>query len=144
MKTKKKLKKETEDFTLAAPDPSISTQAYQSRILSNGADPNSRLCRERGRERQRERETERQRQRQREREETVDHVLSACPTIVNTEYLQRHDQVISFTHWILCKNFNHPHTEKWYEHTPQPVTERTKVTNLWHFPINTDRKIEVN
>ena len=79
-----------------------------------------------------------------EREETVDHILSACPTIANTEYLQRHDQVISFIHWILCKNFNHPHIEKWYEHTPQPVTERTKVTNLWDFPINTDRKIEVN
>ena len=67
LKTEKKLKKETEDFILAAQDPSISTQAYQSRILSNGADPNSRLCRE--------------------KEETVDHILSACPTIVNTEYL---------------------------------------------------------
>ena len=47
-----------------------------------------------------------------EKEETVDHVISACPTIANTEYLQRHDRVAKFLHWALCKNFNLPHTEK--------------------------------
>ena len=35
-----------------------------------------------------------------EREETVDHIVSACPTIVDTDYLQRHDRVASFIHWI--------------------------------------------
>ena len=50
----------------------------------------------------------------REREETVDRIVSACPAIVNTEYLQRQNRVASFIHWILCKNFNLPHTEKWY------------------------------
>ena len=39
------LKGETESFILAAQDQSISTQAYQSRILNNN--PNCRLCRER-------------------------------------------------------------------------------------------------
>ena len=62
------LKGETEGFILAAQDQSISTRAYQSRILNNGADPNCELCTE--------------------KEETVDHIVSACPTIVNTEYLQ--------------------------------------------------------
>ena len=68
-----------------------------------------------------------QREREREREETVDHVLSPCPTAVNTEYLQRHYQVTSFIHWILCKNFNLPDTEKWYR--PQPVTEKHRSNN---------------
>ena len=36
------------------------------------------------------------------------------------------------------------HTEKWYEPTPQPVTESTEVTILWDFTINTERKIEAN
>ena len=40
---------ETESFILAAQDQSISTQAYQSRILNNN--PNCRLCTERERER---------------------------------------------------------------------------------------------
>ena len=56
------------------------------------ADPDCRLC------------TERDTQ----REETVDHIVSACATIVNTEYLRKHDGVANFIHWILCKNFNLP------------------------------------
>ena len=77
-------------------------------------------------------------------EETVNHIISACPTIVNTEYLQRHDRVAKFIHWTLCKNFNLTHTEKWYEHTPQPVIESTEVAILWDFTIHTDRKIDAN
>ena len=46
--------------------------------------------------------------RETEREETVDHIVSACATIVNTEYLKKHDGVVNFIHWILCKNFNLP------------------------------------
>ena len=99
------LKGETEGFILAAQDQSISTRVYQSRILNNGADPNCRLCTQ--------------------RKETVDHIASACPTFVNTEYLQRHDRVASFILWLLFKNFSLPHTEKWYEHTRHSVTEST-------------------
>ena len=64
--------------------------------------------------------------------------------IVNTEYLQRHDRVGKFIHWALCKNFNLPHTERWYEHTLQPVIESTEVTILWDFTIHTDKKIDAN
>ena len=60
------------------------------------------------------------------------------------EYLQRHDRVTSFITWILCKNFNLPHTEKWYEHTPQQVIESTEITILWDVIINVDRNIEAN
>ena len=115
------LKDETEGFILAAQNQSISTRVYQTRILKNGADRNCRLCAE--------------------KEETVDHIISACHTIFNTEYLQRHDRAATF---IVCKNFNLLHTEKWYEHTPQPVIESAEVTILWDFTIHTDRKIESN
>ena len=118
------LKGEHEGFILAAQDQSISTQVYQTRILKNGADPNCRPCTE--------------------KEETVDHIISACCTIVNTEYLQRHDRVTKFIHWTPWKNFNLLHTEKWYEHTPHPVIESTEVKILWDFTIHTDRKIDAN
>ena len=102
----------------------IASWVYQTRILKNGADPNCRLCTE--------------------QEETVDHIISACPTIANSEYLRRHDRVAKFIHRTRCKNFNLPNTEKWYEHTPQPVIESTEVTVLWDFTIHTDRKIDAN
>ena len=43
------LKGETEGFILAAQDKSISTRAYQSRILNNGACPDCKVCTERKR-----------------------------------------------------------------------------------------------
>ena len=46
--------------------------------------------RERNREKQRETERERERERESEREEAVDHIVSACPTIVNAEYLRKY------------------------------------------------------
>ena len=52
--------------------------------------------RERQRDRDRERQRETERQRDREREEAVDHQVSECPTIVNTEYLQRNGPGTSF------------------------------------------------
>ena len=64
------LKGETEGFILSTQDQSKSIPAYQSRILKNGADPNRRPC------------TETHTQREREREETVDFIVSACPTIL--------------------------------------------------------------
>ena len=52
-----------------AHDQTISTRVYQSRILKTGANPKYRLCKN--------------------NKETVDHIISGCSIIVNTEYLQR-------------------------------------------------------
>ena len=76
---------------------------YQAKILKNGTDLRCRLCTH--------------------SEETIDHMISGCPTIVNTEYLQLHDRVAKFIHWALCKHYEIPHTEKWYGHTQEPVVK---------------------
>ena len=110
------LRGETEGFILSA---------QETRILKNGADPNCRLCTE--------------------KEEIVDHIISACPTIVNNEYMERHDRVAKFIHWTLCKNINLTHTEKWYEHTPQPVIESTEVIIYWtSLSIQTGRLMQTD
>ena len=67
-------------------------------------------------------------------------MILACPTIVNTEYLQCHDRVATFIHWTLCKHYEIPHTEKWYE----PVVQGKNVTILWNFTVHTDRKIDTS
>ena len=35
-------------------------------------------------------------------------------------------------------------TEKWYEHTPEPIAERKKVTIIWEFTVQADRKLDAN
>ena len=102
---------------------------YQARILKNRTDPRCRhiakkLCTD--------------------SEETIDHMISGCQTIVNAEYLEGHDRVATFIHWTLCKHYEIPHTEKWYEHTQEPVVEGKNVTILWDFTVHTDRKIDAN
>ena len=71
-------------------------------------------------------------------------MISGCSTIVNTEYLQRHDRVAKFIHRTLCKHYEIPHTEKWYEHPPESVVEGKNVTILWDFTVPTDTKIDAN
>ena len=47
-------------------------------------------------------------------------------------------------HWNICKHYNLPATEKWYEHKPNTVTENDECTILWDIPIHTDREIKAN
>ena len=62
------LKGEIEGFILAAQYQSLATRVYQAKICKNGADPRCQLCTH--------------------SQETIDHMISGCKTIVNTEYLQ--------------------------------------------------------
>ena len=44
-------------------------------------------------------------------------------------------------HWNLCKNYQMPCSNKWYEHQPQPVTENKNAKLLWNYSNRTDRVI---
>ena len=45
-------------------------------------------------------------------------------------------------HWLLSKKYNLECTDKWYQHSPEPVAENEEVKILWDFMIQTDRVIE--
>ena len=75
-------------------------------------------------------------------EETIDHLISGCPTLAGYEYLNRHNRVAQSLHWKICKDYGAQHAGNWYEHQPEAVTET--VTILWDYSIQTDRKIKAN
>ena len=84
------LKSETEGFIIAAQDQNLPTRNFQANILENGTEPNWRVC---------DKHTE-----------TIDHLVSGCPILATTEYLNRHDRLGQYIHWwCLCKNFCLPH-----------------------------------
>ena len=118
------LKSETEGFIIAAQDQCLNTRNYQAHVLKNGADPLCRICNQYN--------------------ETIDHIVSGCPILAPSEYKNRHDRVGQYIHWGLCKHFNLPHEEHWWEHKPPPVVEGNSVTILWDFSIHTDRTINAN
>ena len=72
------LKSETEGFIIAAQDQSLPTRNFQANILENGADPKCRVC---------DKHTE-----------TIDHLVSGCPMLAPTEYLNRHDRLGQYIH----------------------------------------------
>jgi hypothetical protein len=79
-----------------------------------------------------------------EYEETIDHLISGCPTLVKNEYITRHDKVCTHVHYSICNKLGFETAEKWYFHIPKPVTEREDIIVLWNQGIQTDREVLAN
>jgi hypothetical protein len=56
-------------------------------------------------------------------EETIDHLISGCPTLAKSKYIIRHDKVCTHPHYSICKKSGTETAENWYSHIPKPVTE---------------------
>ena len=75
--------KETEGFIMAAQDQALRTNAIKTKIDKTVNDSKCRLCNE--------------------KEEIVDHVVSICSKIAQTDFKERPNKVASMLHWNLCK-----------------------------------------
>ena len=118
------LKAETEGLIIAAQDQSLATRLYHSNIIKDGTNPLCRMCGK--------------------FDESIDHVISGCPELAKTEYIQRHDNAASYIHWKVCQSYDIKTTDKWYDHKPDTVVENEQATILWNMPIHTDREIAAN
>ena len=92
------LKSET-GLIIAAQDQSLMTKQHQSKIIKNGMSPKCRLCNV--------------------YDETIDHIVSGCPVLAKSEFIQRHDKAASYMQWKICKAFGLPVTKNWYNHNPE-------------------------
>ena len=92
------LKAETEGLIIAAQDQSLATRLYHSNIIKDGTNPLCRMCGK--------------------FDESVDHVISGCPELAETEYIQRHDNAASYIHWKVCQSYDIKTTDKRYGHKP--------------------------
>jgi len=78
-------------------------------------------------------------------EETIQHILSSCPALATTKYLDRHNMIGQVLHWHLCKFFKlSTSANSWYEHHPLPVTENGDAKLLWDFGLITDNHVASN
>ena len=119
------LKAETEGFTITAQDQSLPRRWYQHNILKKlDVDPKCRLCGYFNK--------------------TINHLVSGCPELAKTEYIQCHCKATARMHWKICKEFGTEVKEQWYEHEPMTVTRKDSITILWDMPIHTDRTIPAN
>ena len=122
--TNGELKKETEGFILAAQDQALRTKAICAKIDKTSTDSKCRLCKE--------------------KDETVDHLVSACSKIAQTDYKERHNKVATMLHWNLCKKYDIAAAKNWWEHEVEKVVESKNIKILWDFKIQTDKHLPYN
>ena len=77
-------------------------------------------------------------------EETIDHIVAGCPELAKTDYIERHNRVAKYTHWMLCQTFNIKTTDRWYHHEPKTVEETRDISILWDMPVMTDCQINAD
>ena len=90
------LKAETGGMIIAVQVQSLPTKSYFERIVKNGTSPLCRICHN--------------------HEETVDHIISGCPELAKTNYLERHNKAAAYIHWRACQHYRIEVPEMWYEH----------------------------
>ena len=117
------LKKETEGMIMAAQDQALRTRYIQRAIDGTNISPKCRKCNQ--------------------KDKTINHIANESPALVQNQY-KRHDTMARAVHWNLCKKYQMPYSNKWYEHQPQPVTENENVKLPWDYSIRTDRVIQVH
>jgi hypothetical protein len=116
------LKKKTESLIMAAQEQSLRTRKIMHAIDHRNVDPKCRMCWQ--------------------KDETVEHLVSACSKLAQTEYKARHDKVALIIHWHLCKKFGIQVEKEWYKHMAETVYENDQCKILWDFSIQTDRVIQ--
>ncbi|KAG6462064.1 hypothetical protein O3G_MSEX013040 [Manduca sexta] len=119
---------ETEGFIIAIQDQVINTNNYKKYIVK---DPNTHndKCRKCHRH-----------------PETIQHITGACPTLTQTDYTHRHNQVVHIIHQKLAiKPKLIPNKlMPYYQYTPKPVLENTNYRMYFDRAILTDKTIHNN
>ena len=106
---------------MAAQDKALRTRYIQGAIDGTNISPRCRKCNQ--------------------KDEAINHIASECPALAQNQYKKKHDTVAKAVHWNLCKKYQMPCSNKWYEHQPQQLTENENAKLLLDYSIRTDRVI---
>ena len=116
------LKEETETLIMAAQEQAIRANLIKAKIDKTKQESKCRMCGQ--------------------ADESVNHILSECSNMAQTEYKRRHDWVGKKVHWEVSKRCGLDVNEKWYEHEPNGVSENNDFDILWDFEVQIDHVIE--
>lgn len=118
---------ETEGFMLAIQDEVIATRNHIKYIIkdSNAPEDRCRRCGSTG--------------------ETIDHVVSACPTLAQSDYLKRHNNVAKILYLELLKQHQiMKDPRRYYTYTPEPIIENENVKIYYDRTLHTGHTREHN
>ncbi|KAJ3660258.1 hypothetical protein Zmor_004714 [Zophobas morio] len=124
---KSSLYAETEGFVFAIQDQVINTKNYRKYIIKNPNIKNDccRLCKA--------------------KPETIQHIISSCSILAQTDYKARHDNAAKIIHKELATLMNLiEDTTPYYTYIPSPFFENNKYKLYWDRTILTDLNITAN
>ena len=118
---------ETEGFMLAIQDQVISTRNYLKFIIKDPTVTNDK-CRKCHMS-----------------SETIQHIISGCKLLANSDYLNRHNKLANIIHSKLATKYQLlTSTEPYYKYTAEPVLENSQVKIYYDRTILTDKHIPNN
>lgn len=121
------LKPTTEGTIIAAQDQALRTRNYEYAVMKSRSrdEAKCRLCGD--------------------HLETVDHIVSACPVLAKTSYIRRHDSIVRYLHWCLCRKMGVVGAgTSHYSHRLSPIVEVGQWRLMWEFPVPTDLPLQHN
>ena len=68
-------------------------------------------------------------------DENVDHLISSCHYIAQSQYKKHHNIVASYIHWMLSWNNGFSVVEKWWQHKPEDVLESSNCKSCRILPF---------
>ena len=119
-----RLSPEVEGYLFAAQEQAITTNVMNKKIFKLSVSPLCRLCHS--------------------ADETIDHLISSCSYIAQTQYKKRHDLVASYVHWNLAKIAGFYVHEQWWKHVPEKVLDNSDWKILWDYTIQTGSSLPHN
>src|SRR6266478_3424239 len=117
---------ETEGFMIAIQDQVIQTKNYQKYIEKSGITSDlCRMCKKCS--------------------ETIQHIISGCSCIANTEYLHRHNLSCKIVHQYLGLKYHLiTDSKEYYKYEPRSVIENEDYKLYWDRQVITDKTILSN
>jgi hypothetical protein len=107
---------EIEGFIFAIQDQVITTRSYQTHIMGMNCSDKCQLCKH--------------------ATESIQHICSGCPALVQKDYLERHNSVAKVVHHALAKRYGLTEKELPYNKCkPEQVVSNYKAKLLWDTPI---------
>jgi hypothetical protein len=77
-------------------------------------------------------------------EEHIKHIVARSTTLVLCEYINRHNKVAGYIHWMICKCMGLQVTDKYYAHIPERAINVNGNTIMWDVPFIRVQKILLN
>ena len=117
----------TESTILAAQDQALRTRNYERAVMPtrSRADANCRLCHG--------------------SLESIQHLVSACPHLAPTQYVDRHNSIVRYLHWALSILHQVPDVHRsHYRHCLKPVVYGKDVRLFWEFTVPTVVPLRAN